>query len=159
MLRAYTDGQVRVEHQWVWELGGHRTPDWPYGDDAWSIRIVGDPNLHTRIDASATFDPQQPEVLMTAVHAVNAMHVGVEAKPGICTHLDLPLFSRGFFALQSLPPAMLPAPSGRPLTRDLGPARVHSSLPIGIALGFQRCTFHVPSNGSITTRDTRRRHY
>ena len=99
VLRAYRDGQLRVENQWVWVLGEDVAPaDWPYGDGAWTVRVVGDPALETRIDASTLFDAQQPDVLMTAVHAVNAMPAVAAAAPGIHTHLDLPLFSGGFFA-------------------------------------------------------------
>ena len=98
VLRAYRDGRLRVENQWVWVLGEDVAPaDWPYGDGAWTVRVVGDPALETRIDASTLFDAQQPDVLMTAVHAVNAMPAVAAAPPGIHTHLDLPLFSGGFF--------------------------------------------------------------
>jgi 2,4-diaminopentanoate dehydrogenase len=74
LLRACNDGVVHVENQWVWVLGKDVAPaEWPSGDGAWSVRIVGDPTIETRIEASTAFDAKQPDVLMTAVHAVNAM--------------------------------------------------------------------------------------
>lgn len=98
LLRAYKDGEVRVENQWVWVLGDDVAPaDWPYGDGAWSVRIVGDPSMETRIETSTEFDAKQPDVLMTAVQTVNAMPGVVAAPVGIRTHLDLPLFGGGFF--------------------------------------------------------------
>ncbi|HET6733511.1 hypothetical protein [Mycobacterium sp.] len=101
-LRAYQDGTVRVENQWIWVLGEDvAPPEWPYGDGAWSVRIVGDPCLETRIDASTAYDAKQPDVLMTGVHAVNAMPSVVAAPVGVRTHLDLPFFSGGFFAKTS----------------------------------------------------------
>jgi 4-hydroxy-tetrahydrodipicolinate reductase len=98
-LRVYTGGNVRIQNQWVWVLGEQATPpDWPYGDGAWTIRIDGDPCLESRIDASTIHDAKQPDVLMTAVQTVNAIPAVVNAPPGVQTHLDLPLFSGGFFA-------------------------------------------------------------
>jgi 2,4-diaminopentanoate dehydrogenase len=97
-LRAHRNGQVRVQNQWVWVLGKDAAPeDWPYGDGAWSLRVVGDPGLETCIEASTDFDAKQPDVLMTAVQTVNAMPAVVASPPGVRTHLDLPLFSGGFF--------------------------------------------------------------
>jgi 2,4-diaminopentanoate dehydrogenase len=97
-LRAYRNGQVRVQNQWIWVLGKDVAPgDWPYGDGAWSLRVVGDPGLETRIEASTDFDAKQPDVLMTAAQTVNAMPAVVASPPGVRTHLDLPLFSGGFF--------------------------------------------------------------
>ena len=97
-LRAYTAGDVRVQNQWVWVLGREAAPpDWSYGDGAWTIRIDGDPCLESRIDASTIHDAKQPDVLMTAVQTVNAIPAVVSAPPGIHTHLDLPMFSGGFF--------------------------------------------------------------
>jgi 2,4-diaminopentanoate dehydrogenase len=99
LLRAYNQGALRIENQWVWVLGDDVAPaEWPYGDGAWSVRIDGDPNLETRIEASTGFDAKQPDVLMTAVHAVNAMPAVVASPVGVRTHLDLPLFGGGFFA-------------------------------------------------------------
>ncbi|MFE0748131.1 hypothetical protein [Gordonia sp. NPDC058843] len=98
-LRAYKNGKIRVENQWVWVLGEDVAPaEWPYGDGAWSVRVVGDPCLETRIETSTEFDAKQPDVLMTGVQTVNAMPSVVAAPPGVHTHLDLPLFSGGFFA-------------------------------------------------------------
>jgi 2,4-diaminopentanoate dehydrogenase len=98
-LRAYTGGDVRVQNQWVWTLGEQAAPpDWQYGDGAWTIRIEGDPCLESRIEASTVHDAKQPDVLMTAVQTVNAIPAVVNAPPGIQTHLDLPMFSGGFFA-------------------------------------------------------------
>jgi hypothetical protein len=98
-LRAYTDGDLRVQNQWVWTLGEQALPpDWPYGDGAWTIRVEGDPCLKSRIEATTIHDAKQPDVLMTAVQTVNAIPAVVAAPPGVRTHLDLPLFSGGFFA-------------------------------------------------------------
>jgi 4-hydroxy-tetrahydrodipicolinate reductase len=97
-LRAYADGEVRVQNQWVWVLGKQAAPpDWPYGDGAWTIRIDGDPCLESRIDASTVHDAKQPDVLITGVQTVNAIPSVVAAPPGVRTHLDLPLFSGGFY--------------------------------------------------------------
>jgi hypothetical protein len=98
ILRAYKKGKVRVENQWIWVLGKDvAPPEWPYGDGSWSVKIVGDPSIETRIDAHTTHDAKQPDVLMTGVHSVNAIPAVVAAPVGIRTHLDLPLFSGGFF--------------------------------------------------------------
>jgi 2,4-diaminopentanoate dehydrogenase len=98
VLRAYEGSQVRVENQWVWTLGKESCPpEWPYGDGSWSIKVVGDPTIETRIDTATQYDARQPDVLMTGAHAVNAIPKVVAAAAGIATHLDLPLFSGGFF--------------------------------------------------------------
>jgi hypothetical protein len=97
-LRAYRNSQVRVQNQWIWVLGKDvAPPDWGHGDGVWSLRVVGDPELETRIEAKTNFDAKQPDVLMTAVQTVNAMPAVVASPPGVRTHLDLPLFSGGFF--------------------------------------------------------------
>jgi 4-hydroxy-tetrahydrodipicolinate reductase len=81
-FRAYKDGDVRVENQWVWVLGEQAAPpDWPYGDGAWTIRIEGHPRLESRIEATTVHDAKQPDVLMTAVHTVNAIPAVVTAPP------------------------------------------------------------------------------
>lgn len=98
VLRAYKDGKVRVENQWLWVLDKDAAPsDWDYGDGSWSVKIVGDPCIETRIDSSTTYDAQQPDVLMTGAHTTNAIPSVVAAPVGIQTHLDLPFFSGGFF--------------------------------------------------------------
>jgi 2,4-diaminopentanoate dehydrogenase len=90
--------RLAVPREWVWVLGKDAAPeDWPYGDGAWSLRVVGDPGLETCIEASTDFDAKQPDVLMTAVQTVNAMPAVVASPPGVRTHLDLPLFNGGFF--------------------------------------------------------------
>ncbi|MGV9860683.1 hypothetical protein ACWDTD_18805 [Gordonia sp. NPDC003425] len=89
---------MRVQNQWVWVLGPDSAPpEWPYGDGAWSARIVSDPTIETRVEASTDLDAKQPDVLMTGVHAVNAMPAVVAAPVGVRTLVDLPLFSGGFF--------------------------------------------------------------
>jgi hypothetical protein len=89
---------LRVENQWVWVLGPDSAPpDWPYSDGVWTARVEGDPSLKTRIAARTAFDAKQPDVLMTALHAVNAIPAVVAAPVGVRTHLDLPLFGGGFF--------------------------------------------------------------
>jgi 2,4-diaminopentanoate dehydrogenase len=97
-LRAYTNGALRVQNQLLWVLGKDAAPpDWPYGDGSWSVRIDGDPCIETRIDTSTRYDAQQPDVLMTGAHAVNAIPAVVAGPVGVLTHLDLPQFSGGFF--------------------------------------------------------------
>jgi 2,4-diaminopentanoate dehydrogenase len=45
LLRAYQQGILCVQNQWVWVFGNDIAPaDWPYGDGAWSVRIDGDPS-------------------------------------------------------------------------------------------------------------------
>ena len=98
-LRAYKGGKMRVQSQMLWMLGKDAAPaDWPYGDGSWSIRIEGDPCIQTRIDTSTSYDAQQPDVLMTGAHAVNAIPSVVAGSVGVLTHLDLPLFSGTFSA-------------------------------------------------------------
>lgn len=98
LLRAYKNGKIRVENQWIWVLGKDvAPPEWPYGDGSWRVKIVGDPCIETQIDAHTTYDAKQPDVLMTATHAVNSIPAVVAAPVGIRTDLDLPLFSGGFF--------------------------------------------------------------
>lgn len=97
-LRAYTHGNLRIENQLLWVLGEDAGPrDWPYGDGSWSIKIEGDPHIETRIDTSTRYDAQQPDVLMTGAHAVNAIPAVVAGPVGVLTHRDLPLFSGGFY--------------------------------------------------------------
>jgi hypothetical protein len=107
LLRAYKDGNIRVENQWLWVLGeGVAPPEWPYGDGTWTVKIVGDPCIETRIDVRTSYDAKQPDVLMTAMHTLNAIPKLVAAPVGICTHLDLPLFSGGFFgAIEEMKPS------------------------------------------------------
>lgn len=98
LLRAYSRGRLRVESRLLWVLGPDAAPaDWPYGDGAWTIKIDGDPCIESRIDTGTRFDAKQTDVLMTATHAVNAIPAVVASPIGVLTHLDLPMFSGGFF--------------------------------------------------------------
>ena len=83
-------GEVRLVHETVWRMHDSVAAHWPRGKHA--IRIKGDPSMHIEFDANYVSDGLEA----TAMHAVNAIPLVVDAAPGIRTFLDLPtIMGRG----------------------------------------------------------------
>ncbi|MBT4493711.1 MAG: hypothetical protein HOC70_10735, partial [Gammaproteobacteria bacterium] len=80
------DGEEVVVHETVWRIHRDVAPDWPSGNN-W-IRLKGRPNIDFEIKSNFGFLDESG--VSTAMHAMNAIPVVVDAEPGIRTFLDLP---------------------------------------------------------------------
>ncbi len=82
--------KVRLVHETVWRMHSTVAPHWATGKH--SVTIKGNPGMHLEFDADYVTDGLEA----TAMHAVNAIPLVVEALPGIRSFLDLPwIMGRG----------------------------------------------------------------
>jgi len=79
------EGKERVIHETYWRMHDEVAPQWPRGGV--SVAIEGIPTIHVDLPATWISDG----LAATAFHTVNAIPAVCNAKPGICTFLDLPL--------------------------------------------------------------------
>jgi 2,4-diaminopentanoate dehydrogenase len=96
-------GRTVVEMTFRWKKGSTLVPDWPLGE-TYVIEIQGRPTLRITLQP---LPPPDFEVgtfadyiilgmIMTAMPAINAIPIVVDAQPGILTYSDLPIpFPRG----------------------------------------------------------------
>jgi hypothetical protein len=103
--RGLRGGQVLVEIETLWTVGGEYPPHWPTPQDGWTLTIEGDPSFQTHTLVLASFERAEPipehvraASIATAMAAVNAIPDVVAAAPGVATMADLPLVraSMGF---------------------------------------------------------------
>jgi hypothetical protein len=96
-------GEVRIEIEALWTLGGFYPEDWPKPADGWTISIEGDPSFKTHFMSLASFgrreatldDHIQAASVATAMQAVNAIPALVRAAPGWRSAVDLGLVACG----------------------------------------------------------------
>ncbi len=103
--RGVRKGEVLVEIETLWTVGGEYPPAWPKPLDGWTLTIEGDPSFRTHTMALASFERPEPIAehvraasIATVMAAVNAIEVVCAAPPGFATMADLPLVraSTGF---------------------------------------------------------------
>lgn len=82
---GFIGDKVRLVHETVWRMHASVAPEWAVGKH--SVTIKGSPGMHLEFDADYVTDGLEA----TAMHAVNAIPLVVEAQPGIRSLLDLPL--------------------------------------------------------------------
>jgi 4-hydroxy-tetrahydrodipicolinate reductase len=88
------EGKDFLVNEWVWRMTDDVAPDWPTGD-RWLLDIEGDPEIHSTLDISTSYDAQRPVSLTVATLNVNAIPALVAAEPGVHTNLTLPVIAGG----------------------------------------------------------------
>jgi 2,4-diaminopentanoate dehydrogenase len=89
-------------HSWVWRTTDDVHAEWGVGDH-WECDIVGDPNIHSSLALSTSFDAGRPVSLTVATLNVNAIPTLCDAPPGVYTNLTLPNFAGGYRTVDGLP--------------------------------------------------------
>jgi len=96
--RGRRAGQVRVEIETLWTVGGEYPPAWPRPRDGWTLTIEGEPSMQAHFLALGSFERDLPITehvrsasIATAMQAVNAIPAVCDAAPGVQTMADLPL--------------------------------------------------------------------
>ncbi len=96
--RGIRAGEVLVEIETLWTVGGEYPAHWPRPLDGWTLTIEGDPSFRTHTMALASFERPEPIAehvraasIATVMAAVNAITDVCAAPPGIATMADLPL--------------------------------------------------------------------
>ena len=99
-LRA---GQVLVEIETLWTVGGEYPPHWPTPLDGWTLTLEGEPSIRAHLLTLMSYERPLPLAehvraasIATAMQAVNAIPVLCQAPPGVRTMADLPLVRAGF---------------------------------------------------------------
>ncbi len=97
------DGEVLVEIETLWTVGGEYPSHWPTPADGWTLTIEGDPSFRTHTLGLASWTRDLPihehvraASIATAMAAVNAIPAVCAAPPGIATMADLPLVRSGY---------------------------------------------------------------
>ncbi len=86
-------GEERIVVEHVTRLRDEDAPHWDQGH-GYRIDVAGEPNLHVGLELSSDVgDHNHAGCLATAMHVVNAIPHVVAAPPGVCTYLDLPVYS------------------------------------------------------------------
>ncbi|MEZ5206713.1 MAG: hypothetical protein R2690_06970 [Acidimicrobiales bacterium] len=92
-IRGMVDGEARIVVEHVTRLRDGDAPDWPQGA-GYRILVGGEPNYRLELDLSSDVgDHNHAGCLATAMAVVNAIPAVVAAPPGVCTYLDLPVYS------------------------------------------------------------------
>jgi hypothetical protein len=95
-------GEVLVEIETLWTVGGEYPSHWPKPADGWTLVIEGDPSVRAHFFTLASFERKvsisehvQAASIATAMQAVNSIPALCAAAPGIATMADLPLIRAG----------------------------------------------------------------
>jgi hypothetical protein len=96
--KGFVDGQVVVELTARWKKGRTLEPDWEF-HETHIIEVEGRPAVRVtmQVHPPANPDPLWPDrafslgMIMTAMPAINAIPIVVDAPPGILTYSDLPI--------------------------------------------------------------------
>lgn len=92
-VRGIVGGQARIVVEHVTRLRDQDAPDWRRGH-GYLIDIVGDPCVKLSLELSSpNGDHNHAGCLATAMHVVNAIPAVCDAKPGVLSFLDLPVYS------------------------------------------------------------------
>ncbi len=96
--QGHRGGEVVVEIETLWTVGGEYPAHWPRPLDGWTLTIEGDPSFRTHTMALASFERPEPisehvraASIATVMAAVNAISAVCAAPPGIASMADLPL--------------------------------------------------------------------
>jgi len=91
-------GQVLVEIEALWTVGGEYPEHWPRPRDGWTLTIEGEPSMRTHFLVIGSYERDLPITehvnasnVATAMQAVNSIPAVCAAVPGIATMADLPL--------------------------------------------------------------------
>jgi 4-hydroxy-tetrahydrodipicolinate reductase len=92
-IRGMVGGEPRLVVEHVTRLRDEDAPGWPQGH-GYVIDIDGEPSVKLSIAVSSrTGDHNYAGCLATAMHVINAIPAVCEARPGVLSILDLPLYS------------------------------------------------------------------
>lgn len=100
--RGRRNGQVLVEIETLWTVGGEYPDHWPRPLDGWTLTIEGEPSMRTHFLSLMSYERDLPisehvraASIATAMQAVNAIPAVCAAPPGVRTMADLPLVRSG----------------------------------------------------------------
>lgn len=92
------NGEVLVEIETLWTVGGEYPDNWPKPQDGWTLTIEGDPSMRTHFFCLASFTraaSMQEHVrsasVATGMQVLNAVPAICAAPPGFATAATLPL--------------------------------------------------------------------
>jgi 4-hydroxy-tetrahydrodipicolinate reductase len=92
-IRGMVAGEPRIVVEHVTRLRDEDAPEWRHGD-GYEIDIDGEPCVHMTIGLSSHIgDHNHAGCLATAMHVINAIPHVCDAKPGVLSFLDLPVYS------------------------------------------------------------------
>lgn len=101
--RGLRAGEVLVEIETLWTVGGEYPDHWPTPQDGWTLTIEGEPSMRTHFLSLMSYERDLPLAehvraasIATAMQAVNAIPAVCRAEPGVRTMADLPLIRAGF---------------------------------------------------------------
>ena len=91
------DGEVLLEIDALWTVGGVYPESWPRPRDGWTLDLEGDPSMRLHFLSLATFERNDATIeehvhsadIATAMQAVNAIPALCESSPGLKTAFDL----------------------------------------------------------------------
>ena len=96
-------GQVLVEIETLWTVGGEYPAHWPTPLDGWTLTIEGEPSIRAHLLTLMSYERPLPLAehvraasVATAMQAINAIPALCDAPAGIRTMADLPLVRAGF---------------------------------------------------------------
>jgi len=96
--RGWRNGEVLIEIETLWTVGGEYPETWPTPRDGWTLTIEGEPSIQAHVLSLMSFERPLPIAehvraasIATALQAINAIPDLVAARPGIQTMADLPL--------------------------------------------------------------------
>jgi 2,4-diaminopentanoate dehydrogenase len=92
------NGEVLVEIETLWTVGGEYPPHWPKPQDGWTLTIEGDPSMRTHFFCLASFtraasmeEHVRSASVATGMQVLNAVRAICDAPPGFATAASLPL--------------------------------------------------------------------
>ncbi|MHB8467546.1 MAG: NAD(P)H-dependent amine dehydrogenase family protein [Acidimicrobiales bacterium] len=92
-IRGMVGGQPRIVVEHVTRLRDGDAPEWRQGE-GYVIDIDGEPSLRLSLQLSSRIgDHNYAGCLATAMHVINAIPAVCEARPGVLSFLDLPVYS------------------------------------------------------------------
>ena len=100
--RGLRAGEVLVEIETLWTVGGEYPDHWPTPQDGWTLTIEGEPSMRTHFLSLMSYERDLPLAehvraasIATAMQAINAIPAVCRAEPGVRTMADLPLIRAG----------------------------------------------------------------
>jgi len=101
--RGWRQGQVLIEIETLWTVGGEYPSSWPTPQDGWTLTLEGEPSIRAHLLTLMSYDKPLPLAehvraasVATAMQAINAIPALCEAPAGVRTMADLPLIRSGF---------------------------------------------------------------
>jgi len=92
-IRGMVGGEPRIVVEHVTRLRDEDAPQWRQGH-GYVVDIDGEPSLRVTLELSSQVgDHNYAGCLATAMHVINAIPPVCEAKPGVLSFLDLPVYS------------------------------------------------------------------